>query len=68
MDLNTERFILRKTSLNDLDNMFNLLSDSEVVKYLNMNIHKSKEDTRKLLNEYLSHNQEGTKDPFTILT
>lgn len=68
MDLNTERFILRKTSLNDLDNMFNLLSDSEVVKYLNMNIHKSKEDTRKLLNEYLSHNQEGTKYPFTILT
>lgn len=68
MNLNTERFILRKTSLEDCDNMFNLLNNPEVVKYLNMDIHNTKEDTKKLIEEYLTEYQLGNKYPFTIIT
>ena len=68
MNLNTERLILRKTTLTDCDNMFNLLNDPEIVKYLNMNIHHTKEDTKKLIEEYLNEYQLGNKYPFTIIT
>lgn len=67
MNLNTERFNLQKTSLIDMDDMFKLLSDPEIVQYLNMDIHHTKEDTKKLIEEYLTEYQLGNKYPFTIL-
>ncbi len=68
MDLRTERFILRKTTMDDCNNMFNILSDLEIVKYLNMKLHRSLEDTKKLIEDYLEQNRMGNKYPFTILT
>lgn len=63
----TERFILRKVERADEDEIFEILSDEQTIENLNMNIHKTKEDTKKLIEEYLEENKVGTKYPYAIL-
>lgn len=63
----TERFILRKVEKEDCDSIFEILSDEETIENLNMDIHKSKEDTKSLIEEYLEENEKGTKYPYAII-
>ena len=66
-NIETNRFILRKVDVKDELNIFNILSDKDVIEYLNMDMHNSIEDTRKLLNEYENGYEDGTKYPFAII-
>lgn len=54
--LETDRLILRRVALNDVDDMYHYGSDEEVAKYTSWYIHKNKEDTlvfiRYLLEKY----------------
>ena len=66
-NIETNRLILKQTTFEDRDEIFKLLSDKEVVKYLNLNIHLSIEDTEKLLKEYFEGLENNTKYPYTII-
>lgn len=66
-DIETNRFYLRKTLREDSIDIFKLLSDQEIIKTLNMPIHKSIEDTNRLLEEYLEGIEKGIKYPYTII-
>lgn len=66
-EIKTNRFILRKISLDDINDVYEILSDKEIVKHLNMKRHKCISDTEILLNDYLNGLKEGTKYPFAII-
>lgn len=66
-EIKTNRFILRKISLDDINDIFEILSDKETTKYLNINRHKCINDTKTLLNDYLNGLKDGTKYPFAII-
>lgn len=66
-NIETKRFILRKVEYEDKLNIFEILSDKDVIKNLNMTIHKNIEDTRKMIKEYLDENKKGNKYPFAII-
>lgn len=66
-NIETNRFILRKVNENDKIDIFEILNDKEVVKNLNMTIHKNIEDTSKMIEEYLIENDKGNKYPFAII-
>lgn len=63
----TQRFILRKVKKEDNKEIFKILSDTETIENLNMDIHKTIEDTNKMLENYLKENEEGTKFPYAII-
>lgn len=65
--IETNRLILRQTNLEDKQNIYNLLSDEEVVKNLNLTIHSKIEDTENLLRDYFKGLENGTKLPYTII-
>lgn len=65
--LETDRFILRKVELEDAQNIYGILGDEDVILNLNMDIHKSIEDTYKLLNEYFEGLEKNTKFPYAII-
>ncbi len=65
--LETERFILRKVDIKDAEEIFNILSDEKVVEYLNMEMHKSIADTKKMIEDYLVELKNGNKYPFSII-
>lgn len=65
--IETERFILRKVELEDADKIYKILSNENVISNLNMDIHKSMEDTFVLLNEYNKGLYEKNKFPFAIV-
>ena len=52
----TKRYKLRKVKLNDVDNIFKILSDMETVKYLNLPNIDSKESVRDIVIDYLKIN------------
>lgn len=55
IQLNTERVILRKIKLSDYKNIFNCwTSDSNVIKYVTWNAHKTVDETKKLVNYWIS--------------
>lgn len=63
----TKRFILRKVKKEDCDSIFGILSDEDTIKNLNMEIHKTKEDTKNLIEQYLEEYDKGTKYPYAII-
>ena len=63
----TSRFNIKILENKYINNVFNILSDEDVITNLNMNIHKSVEDTEKLFNEYENGYKEKEKYPFEIL-
>ena len=65
--IETERFFLRLINKDDEENIFEILSDPDVVKYLNIELNKKKEDTRKIINEYLIGLEKKEKFPFAII-
>ena len=66
-NIDTPRFLLRKVEYSDCDEIFEILSDENVITNLNMDIHKSIEDTRKLLDEYFEEYKKGNKFPYAII-
>ena len=63
----TDRFFLRQVVIEDEKEIFKILSDKDVVKNLNMQIHRNIEDTRKMIKEYLTEFENGNKYPFSII-
>jgi ribosomal-protein-alanine N-acetyltransferase len=51
--LETERLLLRKIQLEDLDDMFEYCSMKDVARYVSWNAHHSKEETKEFLNHIL---------------
>jgi ribosomal-protein-alanine N-acetyltransferase len=66
-NIETERFILRKVEYSDLEEIFNILSDENVITNLNMDLHRNIDDTRKLLDNYFEEYNKGTKYPYAII-
>ena len=60
-DIETNRLILKQTTFEDRNEIFKLLSDEEVVRYLNLNIHLDIQDTDNLLKEYFEGMKNNTK-------
>ena len=59
-ELETERLILRKVTIDDLDDLFNYWgSDDNVTKFLTFKTHTSKEDTMKFINNWISKYEKG---------
>ena len=59
-NLETERLILRKVTMDDLDDLFdNWGSDVNTTKFLTFKTHSSKEDTMKFINNWISKYDKG---------
>lgn len=65
--IETKRFILRKVKLEDAEKIYNILSNKNVISNLNMDIHKSIEDTYELINSYFEGLEQNAKFPFAII-
>ena len=66
-EIHTDRFILRKITENDNESMFDILSDAETTKYLNMESVKSISDVNRIIDDYLLQYAKGDKYPFAIV-
>lgn len=66
-NIETDRFLLGATDDVDKENIFKLLSDEDVVKNLNLKIHKTMADTENLLKDYYNGIKDNTKCPYTII-
>lgn len=62
--IKTDRFVLDILSDKYLDNVYKMLSDEEVILYLNMDKHKDIDDTKNL---FLDYSNDKDKYPFVIL-
>ena len=59
-EFETERLILRKVTLNDLDDLFNNWgSDVNTTKFLTFKTHENKETTLKYINNWISKYEKG---------
>lgn len=65
--IKTNRFILRELKQEDINNVFEILSNPKVIENLNMKIHKSINDTKILFDEYFEELKKGTKFPYAII-
>lgn len=65
--INTQRCVLRKIEDEDCLEIYKILSDVDVIQNLNMELHQSIEDTKKLIEEYLIEYEKGTKYPYAII-
>ena len=66
-NITTERYNLRKVEKTDCNDIYVILSNTEIIKYLNMDLHTSKQDTLRLIENYLEEYQKGEKFPFAII-
>lgn len=66
-EIETDRFILRKLERKNSDYIFDILRDPDVIENLNMKIHKTIEDTNKLLDDYEQGYNKSEKFPFEIM-
>jgi ribosomal-protein-alanine N-acetyltransferase len=67
MEIETNRFLLKKVERKYIENIFKILSDREVIENLNMKLLKSLDDTSKLLDEYEKGFEKKEKFPFEII-
>lgn len=65
--IETERFLIRKLEDFDIQDVFSILSDKETISTLNMDIHKSIDDTKLLFEDYKKGLKENTKFPYSII-
>lgn len=66
-EIETNRCILRKVEKSDSEFIFKILSNSEIIKNLNMPIHESIEDTEKMLEKYFQEYEKGNYYPYAII-
>lgn len=64
--IETERLILRKLKESDLDYIYAWGSDEDVTKYVTFPTHKSKEDTKKILDYWLNEYKNSNAIRFAI--
>lgn len=64
--IETQRFYLSTITMEDVDSVYKILSKENVIVNLNMEIHKSIEDTKKLIENYISELGNKTKFPYKI--
>lgn len=65
--LETERLLLRPVTLNDVSDLFSYASDPELTLYLPWPAHKSKEDSRQIIEEWLLAYQTNQPAPWGII-
>ena len=65
--IETKRFILLPVELTDAENIYRILSNEKVIENLNMDIHKTIEDTTNLINKYLDGLNKKTMFPYKII-
>lgn len=65
--IETDRFILRKLENEDVEEVFEILSNPKVIENLNMSIQNTLEDTKALFNDYFEELKKGTKFPYAII-
>ena len=63
----TDRCKFRLLNDNDINDVYEMLSDEDVITNLNMNIHTSIKDTKALLEDYKLQFVEGKKLPLAII-
>lgn len=66
-NIETKRFLLSKIMMEDADEVFKILSNPNIIANLNIEIHKSIDDTRKLIENYLLELEQKTKFPYKII-
>ena len=66
-NINTKRYILRKVEKSDAQEIYKILSDKNVIENLNMKLHESIEDTKSLIEDYLTEHEKGLKFPYSII-
>ncbi|MCR5184028.1 MAG: GNAT family N-acetyltransferase [Opitutales bacterium] len=66
--LESEHYSLRKLTMDDAAEVFEILSDPGIVKYLNLEAPKNLSDAQKIVAEYLEAYRAGTKYPFAIVS
>ncbi|WP_414840435.1 GNAT family N-acetyltransferase [Carnobacterium sp. TMP28] len=64
--LKTDRLILRKITIQDLDDMFEYASDKEVAQYVTWSAHKTISDTRNFIEDILDKYQKKQIAPWGI--
>lgn len=65
--IETGRLLLRKLRESDLDAIFQWTSDEEVTRFVTFPIHKTKEETRKILDSWLRKDREEKAIRFAIV-
>lgn len=59
--LETDRLILRKLSIEDAEKMYNnWATDNETCKFLSWDVHKNIEETREVINKWISKYEKGS--------
>ena len=66
-NIETNRFILRIIKNTDEKDIYEMLSNPDIVENLNMAIHKNINDTKNMLNDYFEEFNKGNKYPFAII-
>lgn len=67
LPIDTKRLKFRLINENDLDEIFSLLNNERIVKFLNMNLHTTRDDTKRLIDEYLKGLEDYSKIPYCII-
>ncbi|KFN03368.1 N-acetyltransferase [Bacillus clarus] len=65
--LETKRILLRKLELQDLDNLFQVYSDPQTTTYVPREVHKTKDETRILLENMIETNKKRKSFIWSIL-
>lgn len=65
--IETERFVLRSVNENDKVDIFDILSDKDVIENLNMEVHNNIEDTNRMIEDYLDGFKKREKYPYAII-
>ena len=65
--IETQRLILKLVERKYVESIYEILSNKNVTKYLNMKTHKNILETKKLINDYLKEYKNKNKFPFEIL-
>ena len=66
-NIETKRFELLKVEMTDAEAIFEILSNQNVITNLNTEIHKTIEDTKKMIEEYEMEYKENKKFPYKIV-
>ncbi|MEN1938905.1 GNAT family N-acetyltransferase [Paenibacillus sp. 102] len=66
--LETKRFLLKKLDLYDLDSLFKIYSDPQTTTYVPREVHKTKDETRVLLENMIETNKEDKSFIWSILS
>ena len=67
VEIETNRFILRKVQISDAERIYGILSNKNVIENLNMSLQEKIDDTYELLKDYDNGFKNNTKFPYAII-